>query len=303
MSRPMFQDWAMWALVCSIEDCTDDTRETMQRFVQFSLSRVIAKWPQYKGQFCEYLGGSSDSASDRLACRMRCGGRFDEHINRTRKKPWLLSRRPKVELPTYEDYAATWSRSAAWIIRTMFNEDMLPDIQRLVSLDAPLDPNVEDSNSKASVISNTEIQPDQEVVLADDKAVLYPRLLRLQLSTRERLVLWAKYHQKNICGQEMQALAGVGKEQCSKCSRELRERLRLEVIEMSNPESVPAAVVEAITDWALWTLVDSHEGFYPTKEAGGTVIWRKIETQAIFQPEKQKDGIFLWKEAATSPQP
>jgi len=299
MSRPTFQDWAMWGLVGSIEDCAEDTRDRMQRFVQLRLSRAAAKWPQHKGQFREYFGG--DTESERSVCRARCGGRFDAHVTAKRKKMWLLGRQPKAKPPTYEDYATKWSTSAAWIIRTMFNEDMLPEIQKIPSLNEPANPDDPGGATRGDHTPDSKIAPDEEAMLADDRAVLHARLLQLELSDRERLVLWASYNQKNYCGQAMHALAGVGREQCSQCKIRLRERLRQAVLQMYEPEKMPVALIEALTDWAWWTLAEFHGGIDPTREAGGTIIWRHAATDVFIRPEKQGDGPFTWITVTTEP--
>ena len=319
----------MWGLICSIGNCTGDTRGRMERLAQRLLAYELEKWPQYHGQYSEF-GASQENEAEAAASRGRCAGVFDEHMHRKAKKRWLLCRRPEGSSLTHEGYAKLWYGAAKAVVRTMLREDLLKEARRHESIDAPNNPDDPDGGSKGSAIRGGGISPDEGGAVSDEKAVLLRRLMVFKLSTRERLILWAVHGGENITGEKIQVLAGVKKEQCSQCNRTLRERLRLEVVEIYKPETAPKDVVERMTDWAFWTLAEAHEEVDPQRDAEGGIIWlhrvsgaivnpetdcepeldakggivwRHRVTNAIIKPETKATGPFIWSKAADSPKP
>lgn len=269
MALLTYSDWVQWGSRCAVAECEDSVRARFEKFLSFHVGESIKPLPEWlRSLLAEYLEDNADG-------RRRCVTVFDSYMLRGRKKAALLACTPRNPNPTEEDYAGAWSAYAQSCIHSMVREIILKEVQRFkerpVRIDEPIREGETETRGASFAGADRPIEESIAFHEAERKAE------ELELSERERLVLWADQHGEDRTSEKMEQLAGCKKSQLSKCAKQLEVRICTLMMNSFALESHEHNLAVEWTDWAWQYLAKKFEKISPERDESGGLIWVKDE--------------------------
>lgn len=258
--------------------CAPEVRMVFEEWAHRQIAKALCEFPpEVCAPLREYLEDTADA-------RRRCAELFDSRAATPREKTGRSDKDRMREMrpqrdgePTQEDYARAWTCYANRIMATEVARRLIREATDVTEVDLKCGYKGKEAligeNDDERPFRARSLSPSEEVELRE--VAVYGR--GVELSDRERLVLWADANDIPCTDPGLKDLAGCEKSQISACLKTLGRRLKKGIYEHFALDDEGRA--ERWACWVIENLMLDHRNLRPEKLADGSLKWGECKTK------------------------